>query len=59
MIDIKTLKENDIDRKVIYHNRVGKIQEGRITSWNDRFIFVDYYNSGTGAATKPEDLEFI
>lgn len=59
MIEIKSLSEKDRDRKVIYKNRVGKIQEGRITSWNDRFVFVDYYNSGIGSATKPEDLEFL
>ena len=59
MLDIKTLKENDVDRLVIYKNRRGKVQEGRITSWNDKFIFVDYYNTGMGSATNPKDLEFL
>jgi len=59
MIDIKTLKENDVDRLVIYKNSRGKLQEGRITSWNDKFIFVDFYNNGMGAATNPKDLEFL
>jgi hypothetical protein len=59
MIEIKKLTKKDIARKVLYRNYANKLQEGRITSWNDRFIFVDYYNSGIGSATKPEDLEFI
>ena len=59
MIDIKTLKESDINRRVIYRNKVGKIKEGRITSWNDKIIFVDYYDNGMGSATNPDYLEFI
>ncbi len=59
MIDIKSLKESDTNRKVIYKKPNGKSEEGRITSWNDRFIFVDYYNNGMGAATNPKNLEFI
>lgn len=58
MIDIKSLKESDTNRKVIYKKSYGTFQEGRITSWNDRFVFVDYYNNGMGVATNPKDLEF-
>lgn len=59
MIDIQNLKEKDLDRLVIYKNKKGKIQEGRITSWNEKFIFVDFYDNGMGAATNPKDLEFL
>lgn len=29
---------------------------GKITSWNDAYIFVDYDNSGRGKATRIENL---
>lgn len=59
MIDIHALKESDRNRLVIHKNKKGKIQEGRITSWNEKFIFVDFYDNGMGAATNPKDLEFL
>lgn len=59
MIDIHALKESDRNRLVIHKNKRGKIQEGRITSWNEKFIFVDFYDNGMGAATNPKDLEFL
>lgn len=59
MIEIKKLTEKDIGRKVLYRNYADKLKEGRITYWDDKFVFVDYYNSGIGSVTKPEDLEFI
>ena len=37
-----------------------KCEDGIITSWNDKYIFVDYgKNCGRGTATSPEDLEFV
>jgi hypothetical protein len=42
---------------VVYHSHNEK-QDGRITSWNDRFIFVDFDNTGRGQACSPKDLEF-
>lgn len=33
-------------------------QVGIITSYNKRYIFVDYYGTGAGQATNPENLEF-
>ncbi len=59
MIQINKLQPTDKDRKVVYRPTHGKMEEGRITSWNDSFVFVDYDNTGRGQATKPEDLEFI
>lgn len=60
MIDITKLTEKDKNRLVVYrprHTSVG--EQGRITSWNDTFIFVDYTNVGRGNATNPQDLEFL
>lgn len=60
MIKISDLTENDVNRKVVYQPKdYKKVEEGRITSWNNSFIFVDYDNTGRGAATRPEDLNFI
>jgi hypothetical protein len=59
MIHIEELRPTDKDRKVVYRPSHGKMEEGRITSWNESFIFVDYDNTGRGQATKPEDLDFV
>jgi hypothetical protein len=51
--------ESDIGRAVIYRDLggKGKIEEGRITSFNDRYVFVRY-NGHTSAATSRADLEW-
>jgi len=60
MIDIKKLLPSDIKRKVVYQAHEGaKLEEGIITSFNDKFIFVDYQNVGRGQATPPDKLEFV
>ena len=64
MINIKELKDNDVKRAVIYisnfMNGTGEVEQGHITSWNDKYIFVDYgKNCGRGIATDPYDLEFM
>lgn len=60
MIEISELKDEDKNRPVKYKSTVpvGKFEYGLITSWNDHYIFVDYYGHGRGTATKPENLEF-
>lgn len=59
-IDITKLTEADIARKVVYQSHPGaEFEEGRITSFNDRFVFVDYTNAGRGQATDPRMLQFI
>lgn len=60
MIEIKDLKEEDKGRAVKYKSTtpVGKIEYGTITSWNDTYIFVDYYGTGKGTATRPINLDF-
>jgi hypothetical protein len=59
MIEITKLTPEDVGRLVIYRTApTFEPQEGRITSFNDKYIFVDYTNVGRGNATRPEDLEF-
>jgi len=57
MIDLKKLKPEDTGREVMYSGQI-EDEEGVITSWNDKFIFVDYGN-GHGIATDPKDLRFL
>ena len=61
---IQEVKLQDIhrDSKVTYvpshvHGNAGHedCEGGTISSWNDKFIFVNY-GKGTNAATRPEDL---
>lgn len=69
MIKIVDLQDSDIGRLVTYRSRGGdKIQRGKISSWNNKFIFVNYeiypksypnFFNPTAAATNQEDLEFI
>jgi len=67
-LDIPALKATDVGREVRYETH-GRIEYGRITSWNDRFIFVRYHTrvegghsqmrtGSTSEATDPKDLEF-
>ena len=66
MIDIATLRKEDIGRWVLYAAPHGANEKGRIKSWNAHFIFVvykcagewDHFQAYTGAATDPKDLRF-
>jgi hypothetical protein len=66
MIDIASLKREDIGRWVLYTAAHGATEKGRLKSWNDQFIFVVYKCGGewhrfqdfTGCATNPEDLRY-
>lgn len=72
MVEIAKLTETDKGRPVTYHSHES-MEHGRITSWNDRFIFVRYHEKielssiphrhtprtgETSEATDPNDLEF-
>lgn len=60
MINIKELKQEHVNRLVVYRPYNGaKPEQGRITSWNNTFVFVDYDNTGRGQASPPEKLEFV
>lgn len=70
MIEIDKLTHADIGREVVYTAHY-KREYGRITSWNDKFIFVRYhtiiYNDGeqrartgeTSESTHEKDLNFV
>ena len=73
MVAISDLTEADKGREVKYAT-YGAVEYGRITSWNERFVFVRYHamrlkdgngnertvarTGTTSEATRPEDLEF-
>ena len=54
---LKTLTQEDIGRKVVYKNRC-TLDEGIISSYNEKYIFVKYGTCATAQATSPEDLTF-
>jgi hypothetical protein len=66
MIDIKELRPEHVGRWVEYRDGVGKVERGRIKSWNDQVVFVVYrcdnewhrFKEFTAAATDPADLTF-
>ena len=60
MIQIDKLTEKDKGRAVIYRPAQGPANEerGRISSWNDTYLFVRYHAGDTAAATAPEDLRW-
>jgi hypothetical protein len=68
MIDIKKLTKKDIGHWVKYTRPYSLTREkGKIKSWNNKYIFVVYkcannwdnYQSYTGIATNPKDLEYL
>ncbi len=67
MIIINDLARNDKGGWVEYVSPHSKTEQGRIKSWNDKWIFVVYncednwdnYMLYTGCATSPEDLTFL
>jgi hypothetical protein len=66
MIDIASLRKEDIGKWVLYTAGHGATEKGRLKSWNEKFIFVVYkcdgqwhrYQDFTGCATDPQDLRF-
>jgi hypothetical protein len=58
MINIEQLTEKDVGRNVTYTDGKKNKEFGHITSWNKKFIFVDYGPRccGRGIATYPKDL---
>lgn len=60
MINPQELKPDLKNRLVVYKSHNGaRPEQGRITSWNNKFIFVDFDNMGRGQATPPSKLEFV
>lgn len=71
MINIAELDDDDVGREVVYRDfGASKREFGKVTSWNEKFIFVRYhtisYDNGkitprvgeTSEATAPSDLDF-
>jgi hypothetical protein len=60
MIEIKNLTETDKGKVVKYKSTMGngRFEYGKITSWNESYIFVDYYGLERGTATGPHNLSF-
>ena len=62
MLNDKKVNKKDlrIGLEVIYFPERGKgnskKEPGKVTTWNDTFVFVDYDGTGHGKATKIEDL---
>ena len=67
MIELDDLETRDKGRWVVYRDSAGKVERGRIKSWNHAWIFVVYkcaddwdrYWDYTAAATDPRDLEYL
>ena len=64
-IEDKLLTQGEIGSKVTYIPRHAKddashpdAEGGTISSWNDKFVFVNYGRTGTSQATPPELLRF-
>ena len=57
MIEIATLQESDIGRNVVYHWEFCDREAGKLSSWNDKFVFVRF-NGPNGEACEPEDVSF-
>lgn len=57
MIDPSKLTENDIGRNVIYHREHCDRQFGKLSSWNDKFVFVRF-KGPTGESCEPGDVSF-
>jgi hypothetical protein len=49
----------DIGRRVMYtHFHVGLIEYGTITSYNNKYVFVQFNQTRQAVACRREDLEF-
>ena len=59
MIHLSSLTESDKGRAVVYSPGHGvQIEDGLISSWNGKLIFVLYRGDYEAKATYPSDLEF-
>lgn len=57
MIQLDQLTESDIGRNVIYDRQYCERQVGKLSSWNDHYVFVRF-RGPTGEACEPEDVSF-
>ncbi len=57
MIDISKLTDADKDRNVIYHREFSKKEVGKLSSWNEHYVFVRF-KGPNGEACEPDDVSF-
>ncbi len=57
MIEISKLTEKDVGRNVVYRREFCDMEVGKLSSWNDSFVFVRF-KGPTGEACEPEDVSF-
>jgi hypothetical protein len=57
MIDIAKLSDADVGRKVVYHREHCRQEEGELSSWNAKVIFVRF-RGPAGEACEPDDVSF-
>ena len=59
MIDIEKLTKNDIGKKVVYLSANSPAEEGVISTWNNRFIYVTYGDDKHSQGTYPDHLDWV
>ena len=61
MIRLSDLTPEHVGRAVVYRDTSGVIrnEDGVITSWNDRWVFVRFGVHDVSKATDPRDLTFL
>ncbi len=57
MIDPEKLTELDIGRNVTYHREHCDREYGKLSSWNEKYVFVRF-RSPNGEACEPQDVSF-
>lgn len=57
MIAIDKLTDADIGRNVIYHREFCQSQVGKLSSWNEHYVFVRF-KGPNGESCQPEDVSF-
>ena len=57
MIKPELLTEEDIGRKVVYERKHCPVEEGVLSSWNDKYVFVRF-KGPNGEACEPQDIRF-
>ena len=58
MIEIKNLKEKDVGRNIVYHRDFCEVEHGKLSSWNEKYIFVRF-KGPTGEACEEQDISFL
>lgn len=57
MIDVHKLTNDDVGREVTFTYAHGETKVGRLSSWNDWYVFVRFLGPG-GEACDPKQCEF-